>query len=242
MRSDNFLVKLSVFYDNNILPRVEWIRGTTFLSRNLKRLALKSVAKKEKNGVSIQLDGKKLYFRELSDLLYLIEENWLTNQFLSELGEDKVVYDVGALFGYYSVLGSLGKEVYSFEMDPNNYDKLKKNRQMNSDSKINIFNKAVWNENTEINAEIGREGKSNVDSGNYKVDSVTLDSFSKDYKSPDIIKIDVEVAEYQVLEGSKNLLKRSEPVILIEVHSGELIDSFWKFNGRGGRVFTKFRL
>jgi len=40
--------------------------------------------------------------------------------------------------------------------------------------------------------------------------------------SPDIIKMDIEGAEYDALIGAKELLKRRKPVIFLATHSNEL--------------------
>ena len=48
-------------------------------------------------------------------------------------------------------------------------------------------------------------------------------------KKPDLIKIDVEGYEIEVLKGSKNLLKKLKPTIIIEIHdvtNGLLVADF----------------
>ena len=55
-----------------------------------------------------------------------------------------------------------------------------------------------------------------------EVETITLDQFvssHKSYKSPDIIKIDIEGAEHLALYGANELIKRQRPLLLIEVHS-----------------------
>lgn len=49
------------------------------------------------------------------------------------------------------------------------------------------------------------------------VDAVTLDDFFADC-DPDLVKIDVEGAEYRVLLGAKEILKRGKCRFLIEIH------------------------
>jgi FkbM family methyltransferase len=58
----------------------------------------------------------------------------------------------------------------------------------------------------------------------YKVQTVTLDTLVTFFKSiPDFIKIDVEGAEYFVLNGSKETAKSNRIKILVEMHSNEVL-------------------
>lgn len=54
----------------------------------------------------------------------------------------------------------------------------------------------------------------------YKVPVETLDGIAKEYniRKIDLIKIDVEGAELDVLKGSRNILERDRPILLVEVH------------------------
>ena len=52
---------------------------------------------------------------------------------------------------------------------------------------------------------------------------ITLDSYCEKNKlEPEIIKIDVEGAEYSVLQGAKNIITRYKPVIFLSLHPVEL--------------------
>lgn len=226
MKINNRLVKLSTFYDKTLLPKIDQIRGTTFFSRKLRNLALSSITEKSENFVYITLRGEKIRFSELSDLKYIIRENRLTKLFLEELQEDSVFYDIGSFHGYYSMLAGVGETSYAFEMDPENYKKLQANIDLNKHLDINAYNQAIWNENTKIKADVGKGGKSSVNSGEEEVEAIKLDSFAQDHKIPDIIKVDVEGAGYQVLKGAEETLKRHSPTIFIELHYGGRLESF----------------
>lgn len=55
-----------------------------------------------------------------------------------------------------------------------------------------------------------------------KVKTVPLDLFKEELgipEAPDVIKIDVEGAEYLVLLGAKNTLLSKKPIIFLEIHS-----------------------
>jgi len=52
------------------------------------------------------------------------------------------------------------------------------------------------------------------------VPAIQLDTFLQgaDEPAPDVIKIDVEGAELQVLEGGRRLLAEHRPLLLMEIH------------------------
>jgi hypothetical protein len=57
----------------------------------------------------------------------------------------------------------------------------------------------------------------------------TLDSYGLD---PDIVKIDVQGAERQVVEGAVETLERTHPVLLVEAPSADVIDVVAHFGYR----------
>jgi len=71
---------------------------------------------------------------------------------------------------------------------------------------------------------------------------VTIDSVIQQYRlKPRWIKIDVEGAEYEVLEGCKNTLKSCSPKLIIEVQKNNLnkvIDFMNNFGYNYDTVFT----
>lgn len=55
----------------------------------------------------------------------------------------------------------------------------------------------------------------------FSVNTITLDSLSETLVlKPNLVKIDVEGAEYEVLKGAAKLAKESHPVFFVEMHSG----------------------
>jgi hypothetical protein len=54
-----------------------------------------------------------------------------------------------------------------------------------------------------------------------EVRAITLDSFARDHQAPRLIKIDVEGAEVQVLEGAGNVFDDAKPILICEVHNQE---------------------
>ena len=140
-----------------------------------------------------------------------------------------IVYDVGANAGFYSLLSSLlvsetGK-VYSFEPLPANISYLKKHIELNKLGNVKVIEKAVSNKVSTVRFNFGDNRSaghiSNV--GEIEVETISIDEFiSQGNPSPDIIKMDIEGAEYEALIGAKELLKSKKPIIFLATHSDEL--------------------
>ena len=140
-----------------------------------------------------------------------------------------IVYDVGANAGFYSLLSSLlvsetGK-VYSFEPLPANISYLKKHIELNKLGNVKVIEKAVSNKVSTVRFNFGdnRSAGHISNDGEIEVETISIDEFiSQGNPSPDIIKMDIEGAEYDALFGAKKLLRTKKPVIFLATHSSEL--------------------
>ena len=75
-----------------------------------------------------------------------------------------------------------------------------------------------------FNANTGTGTGHIAEDGNLSVDMISIDSAIKQgiiQGSPNVIKIDVEGAEKQILEGAMETIKAHKPRILLAVHSDE---------------------
>jgi len=141
-----------------------------------------------------------------------------------------VFYDVGANFGFYSLLAArVGAQVFAFEPDVQNAESLARHALLNSlEAKIEIVRAAVFSVSGSIllePADFGRgHGNARVDtardpsSAAIKVRCTTLDDFAREHAVPEVVKIDVEGAESEVLKGAEELFSNSRPHIICEVH------------------------
>jgi hypothetical protein len=61
------------------------------------------------------------------------------------------------------------------------------------------------------------------ETGEIEVDLVSLDALLDrgEIKPPDTIKIDVEGAEFEVLQGARNLLSQHRPILFLDTHQRE---------------------
>ena len=111
--------------------------------------------------------------------------------------ENGVFFDVGARYGFSScaamLCGADEKKIYAFEASKLNFYIL--NRNLNGSETINCF----------------------VGDGSDK--TISLSDYSRKHDiDPAAIKIDVEGAERNVLEGLSTILEVSKPTLFIEVH------------------------
>ena len=146
------------------------------------------------------------------------------------VSEASVVFDIGAHVGFYSLLasvlvGSSGK-VYAFEPAPRNLKYLREHLHLNRIKNVEVVELAVSNCNGLVSFDYGPDSSAGFIAGNgeLKVESVTLDKMILEecIPFPDFIKIDVEGAEMQVLEGAESLLDDSSPVIFVATHGREI--------------------
>lgn len=119
---------------------------------------------------------------------------------------EPVFWDVGASYGYFSLITAAQTDpgnIYAFEAGahpagPNRI--LALNNETFAGGKIKIIAKRV--------------------SDSDAADSVSLDTFHDTHGCPDIVKIDVDGAETEVLDGMKNVVAHCRPWIFLELHFG----------------------
>ena len=155
-----------------------------------------------------------------------ISEIQLTKFLMKNVAKGGIFWDVGAHVGFYSLWAAhLGASVKSFEPTKRTFELLKKNTTKQSN--IKIFNKAVSSEDGEVtfyeyDAQLSENNTTLLQEGiegqahKVTVSAVSLDSFFKKNKAPDIVKIDVEGGELQVVKGMPLLMQSSKTTFVIE--------------------------
>lgn len=171
-------------------------------------ILVKNITKKIKKDYN--LNFLNVYSKFYCEALREIFEYKIYNFF--KIKKKDVIYDVGAGGGEYSILcAKNGAECLAFELREDAYNLMNKNIKLN-----NFQNK--------IKTYLGK-----IDDRN------NLDSYLKTTKKiPTIIKIDIEGDELNALKGSKKILKKYKPKIILETHSKLLekncLDFLFKFN------------
>jgi len=165
-----------------------------------------------------------------------LPEEQMIEDVLHEARPDDVFYDIGANAGMYSCLAAdqLEKPVVAFEPEPNNAARLEQNVALN-DADVSVHRYALSDESGTAELAItldqtGPAGHSLVTGSEGDSDTITVETAvgdelvdELDLPTPDIVKIDVEGAEWQVLSGLESTLRDSDcRVIYCELHRDRL--------------------
>ena len=146
--------------------------------------------------------------------------------FEKNIGKNTVVYDIGANVGYFSLLAAVltgpQGQVVAFEPLPRNVDFLKKHIEINCLNNIKVIEAAVADQDGSSTFKLGAStamGHLGA-GGELEVTLVSLDSLINqgDVKPPDFIKIDVEGAEFEVLQGAQTLIAQYHPTLFLDTH------------------------
>lgn len=142
-----------------------------------------------------------------------------------------VAFDIGANFGGLTTVmsRSVGPRgiVCAFEASPRIVDKCQRNVILNGCNNVQVYNLAVYHSSYQkiplylgdhLNDSIFSQGKKAA----YHVQTIALDDFIRHTKLiPDVIKMDIEGAEFDALQGMLNTLKSVKPCMILETKTNE---------------------
>jgi FkbM family methyltransferase len=149
-------------------------------------------------------------------------------------------FDVGAHIGFFSLLASqlVGEQgkVVAFEPDPRNAAALRANAVRNNLPQFKPVEAAAWSSSGPL--EFGRAAEASsyvqgqvtaislVNDNRIQVNGLAIDDFvfrDGGAPAPNLIKIDVEGAEFEVLKGTAKVIKSAMPVVICEIHYATLV-------------------
>jgi FkbM family methyltransferase len=186
-------------------------------------------------GVQLLLDPKDTLQRHI-----LLNREWeplIWGAITNALFEGATFLDIGAHIGYFSLraaarIGSSGR-VIAVEPNPNSVELLRRNIAASGSSNVTVIPAACTNDEQFVSLYKGSETHSEFSSLSRKnvelVDHGTvsqvdvpgrrIDDIISDLalKCVDVIKIDVEGAEYYALQGAQHTLERFHPVLVLEM-------------------------
>ena len=153
-----------------------------------------------------------------------------TRVFQQVVKEGQVVYDLGAHVGYYTVLASelVGDSghVVSFEPLPLNLRDVRRHLQMNHCDNVTVIDACVGDHTgvCHFARRSGTRAGRVEENGEMAVRMVSLDELvdAGSIPPPDCMKIDVEQAEFAVLQGAGGLIARTHPTTLLSVHGDRM--------------------
>lgn len=203
-----------------------------------------------KKFLNIIIDGitLKLFFSH--PYHYLIAKSFKKNEFERQLLEiwkkqskkiGGVILDIGGYNGIYGLVAASANpnaEIFIFEPDQINYEHIACNIEKNNLKNIKVVKKAVFNKTGVVHFREHNGGTGgniqNDEAGEMTVECISLDDWAKaNNKTPTLIKIDVEGAEYKALAGGQTALSNPNLQILLEIHTHFLqrfnntVDELW---------------
>lgn len=205
----------------NKIPVIRHILGLynkDFVIYSLKnglKLEVPNVRKNRTTILSIEeIFGREIYFTPFSN-------------------KEKAIVDLGAQAGIYSLyiaycVKNKNARIYSFEPDPDNFKQLCKNIEINKLKEIiTPFKKAVAKDNGKLFFYTSNQSSRSSSLFNIKmsgskvmVDSISLQSLFKMLKLNrcDVLKVDIEGAEYEVFYNSPTEIVKKIDNICMECH------------------------
>ncbi len=142
-----------------------------------------------------------------------------------------VIVDAGAYTGdtVDEIIKTIGNrcKIYCFEPDQQNFSILK--NKYKGFTNIIPENYGLWNENTilqfsgqgNMGSHIAFDKNSDIEEkvDNYYINTVSLDSYFQDKEEkPNLIKMDIEGAEYDAILGAQNIIKQYKPKLQICIY------------------------
>ena len=119
------------------------------------------------------------------------------------------------------------KQIYSFEVNPSNVELFKKSIELNHlSSKVQLIQKALWSKKAtlEFNQCGSASSLKKLHGISYapqtvRVPTISLDRFVKENQlEVGLIKVDLEGAESEFLEGAEHTIKTQKPVLLLSIY------------------------
>lgn len=178
------------------------------------------------NGVPIYLspDSQLKYLKSNFDL----DLSQLAERFVTDLS---VVWDVGANCGVMAFNSAKARQILAIEADPFLNHLIQESVALNgvpvivvaaaafSRSSLAEFSIARRGRASNYLTAVGGHSQSDGERSRIVVPTITLDSLLERFDPPTFIKLDVERAEVDVLEGAQRILKEARPTIYFETRA-----------------------
>jgi len=186
------------------------------LSQNLQSYPRREAGK-------LLVDGKEIYYADLHSFYHQIVQIFGQNLYTFESSApNPKILDCGAHIGIASLFFGTkypGAEIITFEADSEIAAMAEKNLQSYNIPNFEVIAKAVWKDNKGVSFEASNDDSGFIDVNNTlqnKVPSIRLRDYLENDKI-ELLKIDIEGAEYEVLKDCRGVLRNVEKIVA-EVH------------------------
>lgn len=203
--------------------------------------AIAGYLKSQLKSDSVVIDGHKL-FLDSEDSLRLsinkVYEPFEIDIAKKEIHKGDTVLELGAYIGYHTLIfaklvGDNGK-VIAFEPEPNNFELLKRNVEVNNYKNIILVQKAVSNKTGKIKIYLSKKNKGDhriFDSRDNRdfteIDAIRLDEYFKNNKNKiNFIWMSIQGAEFDAIQGMSDILRESKNVKIVSEFTPHLLEKF----------------
>jgi FkbM family methyltransferase len=193
------------------------------------------------------LAGKSWMLASRINFFFGTYEPEQTQAFQEIVRPGNVVYDIGAHFGYYTLLasglaGPAGR-VIAIEPFPGNVRRLRAHLRINRCTNVTVIEAALSNAagTARFDNPTGSGTGRLSPEGAVEVQTITLDELSSQLPAPDVLKIDCEGAESLVLAGGERMIRSARPSIFLSTHSDQLRTDCFRLLERWRYSFSMLR-
>ena len=176
-----------------------------------------------------KIDGHIIHLDSRDSLgASLVEHEPKIRRLLKEnIKQGDIVVDIGANIGYHTLLmaklvGPKGK-VYAFEPEKENFELLKKNIERNGYQNVVLVNKGLGEKEGVLTLYLNPKNKAGHSVfhqhshwGRQEIEITTLDDFLPKNTKVDLIKMDIEGAEYAAIKGMRRVLSENNVKVISE--------------------------
>lgn len=221
----------------------DWIRRRPALKSAVKFFYKFIMFPFTRNGIGVNIGGAGVYRIDCAFALSRYEyfgerHNAGFGRWIECCKDARQVFDIGAHIGLYTlpasgVIAEKGM-VYAFEPSKVNGSYIRRHLKYNHITNVVVLpylvgeemkRERIFYENTRVDATNSLNPKKDVK--RYKKvcrEQITLDNFIRERNiKPEVIKIDVEGAEYNVLKGAAEVVRACSPIIFLSVHPRQLL-------------------
>jgi FkbM family methyltransferase len=184
-------------------------------------------------GIKIRVNPSNFVERRLA---YGIFEAAVIEYVIENLTDVEQFVDIGANVGFYSILFAMHSddesEVHAFEPLSRNLLRFEQNISENNVTSVNIHEVALSDRHGTVELQVSDKhpGESSLSanpvsstrSRTVEVETKPFDDVTNRGIHPEVMKIDVEGAEYKVLDGARGYLSSHSPDLLLELHPERL--------------------
>ena len=172
----------------------------------------------------IVIDGKTMFFADLHSFYHELTQIFADNLYgLSSPQSPSIILDCGAHVGLASIYFAMrhpNSEIYAYEADPNIFDLYERNILSLGLSRIRRHNAVIWTHNDGVKFSCSHDdaGHVSTDAQSPMLPSLRLRDVLANFEHVDLLKLDIEGAEFAVLKDCALELDKVRALI-IETHN-----------------------